>query len=304
MEFIFVFCFLLLLFLVVKVLLNNPKPKISKHKLPPGPTKLPFVGNIHQLFGSLLHHTLWELAKKYGPIMHLQLGQIPIVVVSSPEIVKEIFQTHDLIFSNRPYSQANWTITYNHSDITFAPYGDLWRQLRKICTLQLFTTKRVKTFGTIREDEVFNMITSIISEEGQVVNLSRKIFSLSYTIIARAAFGKRSKYQDEFIASMETIVHVLGSYHISDMFPSFGILQFISGYGQKLKNIHNRMDKVVGEILTEHKENFEDFGDGERKEDLVDILLNIQKHGETDVPLKDDIIKGVIFVSIYKIYSI
>ncbi|KAK2999250.1 hypothetical protein RJ639_024501, partial [Escallonia herrerae] len=143
---------------------------------------------MHNLVGSLPHHILRDLAKKYGPLMYLQLGEVPTVVVSSPEIAKEMMKTHELIFAQRPYFLAARILSYDSTNIVFAPYGEYWRQLRKICIMELLSARRVKTFRTIREDEVSNVIQEILAKERTTINLSKKIFSLTYGITARAAF--------------------------------------------------------------------------------------------------------------------
>ncbi|KAJ8432800.1 hypothetical protein Cgig2_015593 [Carnegiea gigantea] len=145
---------------------------------------LPIIGNLHQLVGknSLPHHRLAELAAVYGPIMHLRLGQIPTVVVSSADGAREVMRTHDAAFNNRPSILMAEHVFYGRTDIGFAPYGEYWPQVRKIAMLDLFTVKQVQSFGPIREEEVANLVVSLATEQGSVVNLSKKLFALSFDI--------------------------------------------------------------------------------------------------------------------------
>ncbi|KAL8099141.1 hypothetical protein AgCh_031719 [Apium graveolens] len=129
------------------------KKKDEHKRLPPGPKKLPIIGNIHQI-SQPLHQTLRHLSKKQGPLMFLQLGSVPTLVVSSAAMAKEVLKTHDLIFASRPSLYAAKKLSYNGTDISLAPYGKYWREVRKIAVLELLSTKTVESFESIRGDEV------------------------------------------------------------------------------------------------------------------------------------------------------
>jgi hypothetical protein len=142
--------FLILLSLIlVMFFIHNVRKRISIDKissnLPPGPWKLPIFGSIHHLIGALPHHRMRELSQKYGPLMHLQLGETSAIVVSSKEIAKEVLKTNDVTFAQRPRFLGAEISSYGFTDIVFSPYGNYWRQLRKICTLELLSAKRVRS---------------------------------------------------------------------------------------------------------------------------------------------------------------
>ena len=191
-SFSILFASLLFVFVVLNIL-RRAKTNNTTSKLPPGPWKLPIIGNMHQLVGSLPHHALRDLSKKYGPFMYLKIGQVPTLVVSSPEFAKEVMNTHDVIFASRPHIIASQIISYNSTSIAFAPYGEYWRQLRKICLQELLSISRVQSFRPIREEELFNLVKSIASKAGTHVNFTERINWSTYSITSRAAFGKKAK---------------------------------------------------------------------------------------------------------------
>ncbi|XP_057445181.1 cytochrome P450 71D11-like isoform X2 [Lotus japonicus] len=290
--------FFLFILVALKMGMNLKKP-ISTQKLPPGPWKLPIIGNLPHLVMSPPHRKLRDLAKIYGPLMHLQLGEIFTIVVSSPEYAREVMKTHDVIFASRPQILSAKIISYDSTTITFAPYGNYWRQLRKICTLELLTPKRVNSFQPIREEELNNLIKKVSSEEGSdsAINLTKAVLSSVYAITSRAAFGKKCKDQEEFISLVKEVVIVAAGFSIGDLFPSAKWLQHVSGLRPKLERLHRQIDQILENIVNEHKEAKSRAKEGpdEEEEDLVDVLLKFQ-HGSSnqDICLTNDNIKAVI----------
>ncbi|CAM8928431.1 unnamed protein product [Rhodiola kirilowii] len=266
-------------------------------RLPPGPRKLPVLGNLHQLIGSLPHQMLRNLALRHGSLMHLQLGEVSTIIVSSADIAKEIMKTHDVVFSERPYFIASRIMSYDSSNIVFAPYGDYWRQLRKICVQELLSVKRVKSFKSIREEEVVNLIEKIYEQAGQAINVSSLIFSWTYGVTARAVFGRKCARQDEFVKLTTETIKLSSGFDIGDMFPSVKILSMVSGLRPKLEKLHQKSDEILQEIIGDHQpragEDQTSFKD--EQEDLVDVLLRVRRGGDLEIPLTDDRIKAVLF---------
>ncbi|CAJ2646312.1 unnamed protein product, partial [Trifolium pratense] len=289
------------LFLMLRLFAKYYKQKT--YKLPPGPMKLPLIGNLHQMaaLGSLPHRAFQHLAKQYGPIVHLKLGEISTIVISSPKLAKEILKTHDVIFANRPKLQTPDIMAYGSIDIAFSPYGDYWRQMRKICMLELLSNKRVQTFSYIREDETRNFIKSIQSLAGSSVNLTNRIFSLVSSTVSRSAFGDKTEDQDEFVILIRKTIESLGGLEPADLFPSMkSIIQVLTGSKSRTEKMHKKSDKIMEIIVRKHQEKQrrakeeKNSGDDE-KEDLVDVLLRIKDSGSLEIPITNNSIKAVIF---------
>jgi len=271
------------------------KKSTSPPNLPPGPWKLPIIGNIHNLVG-LPHRRLRDLSAKYGPLMHLKLGEVSTIVVSSAEYAKEVLKTHDLIFASRPPILASKIMSYDSRGIAFSPYGDYWRQIRKICALELLSSKRVQSFQPIREEELTKLIKSIASKEGSPINLTKEVLTTISTIVSRTALGSKYRDHQKFISAVREATQAAGGFDLGDMYPSAGWLQHISGLKPKLEQYHQQTDRIMQSIVDDHREAKSSAaqGQGEQVEnDLVDILM------KEEFGLSDSSIKAVILVRVF-----
>ncbi|KAF5191729.1 Cytochrome p450 [Thalictrum thalictroides] len=270
-------------------------PKIRTGKLPPGPLKLPLIGHLHHLLG-MPHHSFRDLAKEHGPLMYLELGEVPTVVVTSPKVAKEMMKTNELMFVDRPLNLATKIMSYECMDVIMAPYGDYWKQVRKICMMELLGHKRVQSFWSVREEEVTSLVGRISNMVGSPVNLSQSIISVTNDITARATFGKAFKDRDAFLVLMKEVIRLAAGFDIADLYPSMKFLEALSGTRTKLEKTHLEVDKMLDVVINDHINNKNRIKNenGEFEEDLVDVLLRVQASNELDMPISMDNVKGVI----------
>ncbi|GKB12018.1 cytochrome P450 CYP82D47-like protein, partial [Tanacetum coccineum] len=181
----------------------------SKHNAPPrAKGAWTIIGHLHLLGGSRpAQQVLGDLAGKYGPIFTIKLGFHQALVVSSGEIAKECYTTNDKVFASRPESKAVEIMGYNYAMFGLAPYGDYWRQVRKIITLEVLSQRRVEMLGHVRELELKASLKYINDawennkeSEGSnmvKVDMTQWLGTLVLNIVVRVISGKRFPTNDE-----------------------------------------------------------------------------------------------------------
>nr|QNS30002.1 cytochrome P450 [Nothapodytes nimmoniana] len=262
--------------------------------LPPRPPKLPFIGNLHQL-RNVPHLSLQRLSKRFGPIIYLQLGEVPTVVVSSARLAKEVMKTHDLAISSRPQLFSAKHLFYNCTDMAFSPYNAYWRQIRRICILELFSAKQVQSYGFVREEEVARLIHRVSDSLPGTVNLSKMLGLYANDVLCRIAFGRDFSSQGDydrhgFHKMLEEYQVLLGGFSIGDFFPSMEFVHTLTGLKSRLQCTFRRFDQFFDEVVRQHL----DPNREKNHKDLVDVLLEAQTKESSEMPLTMDNIKAII----------
>ncbi|XP_065858792.1 cytochrome P450 726A27-like [Euphorbia lathyris] len=283
-SFPILFSFLLIIFTILKI---RRRKQNQGTNFPPGPWQFPIIGNIPQLLGGLFHQRLADLAKIHGPIMSIQQGQIPAVVITSVELAKEVLKVQGEEFAGRPHAPAGDVLYYDCKDIVFAPYGDHWRQMRKICTLEFLSLKRVQGFRSVREENVSEFIKFLLSKANSSVNLTKSVGDLTSSIMLIKTYGK---CEESLLVLLEKVKQaVLDTSSGTDLFPSLRFIQYLNGQKSRMERVQKEMDEMLEDILKEHKVHHK-FGDN----NLLQVLLDLQKNGDLELPLTDEVIKANI----------
>ncbi|XP_074321675.1 cytochrome P450 81Q32-like [Silene latifolia] len=273
-------------------------------KAPPGPKPLPIIGHLH-LIKQPLHRFLQQLSSQYGDIYSLRFGSRPVVVISSPSIVEECFTKHDIILANRPRLLVGKHLNYDSTTLGAVSYGPLWRDLRRITTLEFFSNIRLNSLSHIRLEEVKLLAKDLFNKgrnEFVEVEMRPKFSELSFNVIMRMVTGKR--YFGPEVEGLEEamvfrgiardVFELSGASNPVDSFP------FLRWFGvwkveKKMLDVRKKMDDFLDGLIEECRRNGSEGGfDAENRTPMIYKLLNLQ---ESDpVGYSNQIIKGIIMI--------
>ncbi|KAK6116265.1 hypothetical protein DH2020_049987 [Rehmannia glutinosa] len=182
---ILLYIFLPLLFLLLHTSSQHILHKLQNHPPTPFPS-LPLIGHLY-LLRKPFHRALSDISNRYGPLIFLRFGSRPVLLISSPSLAEECFTKNDIIFANRPSLLNGKHFGYNYTSIPWSPYGDHWRNLRRIASLDLLSSHRIHTLSRIRADEIRVLIRKLfrLGEEnpGKVVHVKEALFEFTFNVL-------------------------------------------------------------------------------------------------------------------------
>ncbi|KAL0350519.1 UNVERIFIED_CONTAM: cytochrome [Sesamum radiatum] len=218
------------------------------------------------------------------------------VIVTSPAIVEECFTKNDLVLANRPLNHVGKYIGYNYTSLVASSYGEHWRNLRRLTTLEVFATTRLNMFQSIRHDEVRLMLKRLYRNSYQDfarVELRYRFMELTFNNIMRMVDGKRYFGEDVeneeaklFRHLIEEVVKLIGASNPVDFFPVYRWIDY-KKYEKNWAGLSTRMDSFMQGLIDEHRRN-------KGRNTMIDHLISLQE-SEPEY-YTDHIIKGIIIV--------
>ncbi|KAJ7454160.1 cytochrome P450, partial [Mycena latifolia] len=120
----------------------------SQLPLPPGPTKLPLVGNLFDVPATFQWEKYMEWSKEYdSDIIHLDLLGQSVIVLSSLEAATALLEKRSAIYSDRPdvpmvtdLELMGWD-----SNVVLMKYGGTWRRNRRLLN-ETFNVKAARQY--------------------------------------------------------------------------------------------------------------------------------------------------------------
>ncbi|XP_010931381.2 trans-cinnamate 4-monooxygenase [Elaeis guineensis] len=281
---------LLGLFAAIVVAITVSKLRGKRFRLPPGPLPVPVFGNWLQVGDDLNHRNLSALARRFGNILLLRMGQRNLVVVSSPAVAREVLHTQGVEFGSRTRNVVFDIFTGKGQDMVFTVYGEHWRKMRRIMTVPFFTNKVVQQYRTGWEDEAARVVADVKADpkaatEGIVLrkrlqlmmynNMYRIMFDRRFESEAdplflrlRALNGERSRLAQSF------------EYNYGDFIPI--LRPFLRGYLKICKEVKERRLQLFKDYFLEERKKLASTKptDNAGLKCAIDHILDAEKKGE------------------------
>ena len=190
------------------------------HGFPPGPTPLPFIGNLLILARNpdRIHVTLMELSHKYGPVMGFRLGSCPAVILNSLEAIREAFVKNADCSSWRPHCMT--LVNRFHS----RPEGDgirgvlwtngeRWKRSKRILAPSLKDTGDNKgRLEEIIQNEANEVCNELVLLLGSPQDVRLMLQQCVCNIVCKLCFGCRFEYKEtEFLNAMQMLSQIFAS---------------------------------------------------------------------------------------------
>ncbi|KAL6077185.1 hypothetical protein QOT17_002486 [Balamuthia mandrillaris] len=256
---------------------------------PPGPYRLPLLGNLLSLGGSP-HLRLRAMACRFGPIFSLQLGCRFAVVLSDSEVITEALQRKGTKTAGRP-SFRLFEVVSQGEDMAMVSYGVQWRILRKLAHGALFNRARIAEAEPAILTQVSHLLrhfhnhSTITTEQkegaAQPSNKEERAAFYPHALLKRfgmSVIGSLTFGRDLFEAPEQDFVRlqqgfdflfkVGGTPDPADYFPSLaGVLPNTTL--KKVKSIGSSVLALLEGSLADHKKKL----DPHHPKDFVDQIL-------------------------------
>ncbi|OEL19574.1 Cytochrome P450 76C4 [Dichanthelium oligosanthes] len=274
----FLLCISSLLLIFVTTYIFQPLID-ARRRLPPGPRRLPVIGNLHSI-GSKKnppHRAFAALADRYGPLVSIRLGCVRAVVASSSDVAREVMHRHNADLAGRGGMDAWHACGHHAHSIIALPPRRKWRALRKLCAEEMLAPRRLAELRAEREEEARELARGVSSEaaKGSPVAVARTVFPRVAGVLWRSMFSEEldAATARELGEVVREAVVVAGAPNLSDYLPALAAADLLG--------VRRRMEKLVGwtygviDRQVELRRRARAAGEP-RKNDLLDAALDME----------------------------
>jgi phenylalanine N-monooxygenase len=298
-----VFTLLALAFLLYRNKATATTMKIElHHRLPPGPSGgMPIIGSMHRMIWNKpvvfrwIHHLLKEMDTN---IMCLRFGAVHVIVVSCPEIAREVLRKNDAVLASRPVTFASGSFSFGYKGSILSPYGEQWKKMKRVLTSEVLSASMERRFHGRRAEEADHLVRFVYNRcnataSRSVVDVRHVTRHFCGNMIRRLVFSKRHFAEPpppasagagpgpdevDHVDALFTLLNYLYSFCVSDYFPVVVGLD-LDGHEKVVHDVMVTLNRLHDPIIEERiHEWFALRERGKKREirDFLDVLVSLE----------------------------
>ncbi|KAK7037695.1 hypothetical protein VNI00_010921 [Paramarasmius palmivorus] len=275
---------------------------------PPGPLKLPLIGNLLEMPLDRQWVKFSEWARQYGPIVHVTVGPQHIVILNTPEVINDLFVQRSRIFSDRlaPHV-ASEILSARQRLLYMSGLSEEFKAIRKLYHGAM-GPNTARTYRDIQELEsrvlVHDLIAAVDTESNfkqpkgyRMANPSQHWYSFvdrfNTSVILTVTYGKRipnyaiDDVLQEIQDTAENVARCsMPGAFMADHLPILRYLpDFLAPWRLKAQKMHEREIELYGSFLDEIRS---DMKKGISRPDCLvgNYLKERAEHGLEELPGK------------------
>ncbi|XP_027696455.1 cytochrome P450 2C23-like [Vombatus ursinus] len=245
----------------------------KKGKFPPGPTPLPFIGNILQLDLKNLAASFSQLSEKYGPIYTVYFGTQPVVVLHGYNMMKEALIDQGDRFLERGIVSLFEDVIRGQG-VVFSR-GERWKQIRRfsLMTLRNFGMGKRNIEERVQE-EAQCLVEELRKTKGQPTDPTFILDCAPCNVICSILFHDRFDYNDEKFLKLMNLLNEnfrllsLPWTQLYNFLPAFRV--YLPGKHKIFSRNIEEMKHFILERVKEHQKRL----DPSNPQDYIDCYLS------------------------------
>ncbi|KAG2536878.1 hypothetical protein PVAP13_9NG229800 [Panicum virgatum] len=281
-------------------------PQTMSRCTTPGPTTLPFIGNMHQLIWNKssvfrwIHRVLDETAG--AGALTLKLGSVHVIVVACPEIAREVLRRNEAAFFSRPATFASNLFSYGYKSTSLTVVEDQWKKMKRVLTSEVLSPALESQLHGRRVLEADHLVRSVHGQlkltPGDCIDIRHVARHFCGNIIRRLVFGKRcfgespGADEQEHVDALFTLVNYVYSFCVSDYYPGLVGLD-LDGHEKVAKGVMSTLDRLHGPLIDERVREWSQRrkAGNDRRDvaDILDVLVSLEDADGQPVLSMDEI---------------
>ncbi|KAL1957207.1 hypothetical protein VTO42DRAFT_6241 [Malbranchea cinnamomea] len=207
------------------VILRLIQEYLFNRSLPPGPPRLPLIGNLHQAPADKPWVTFRKWALEYGPIISLRFGKDTIIIVSDPGMARELLNQRGSTYATRPRLVMAGECLTKGMHLLLRPYDKRYI-LHQRLDAPILSVRASKAYTIVQDLESKQLMHDFLFSNDFKKIFERYAASLVYSL----AYGFRLETGDEDVLKTAHVVQENMAYAgrigtwIVDAIPALNIL--------------------------------------------------------------------------------